>query len=985
MIRVGRLIVNYLFAGRGEERRTAFVNSSSATALLAVALGRPVRSVLEQPRDDSLLEIFNDPVKKDAKLDAKKKPTTATVIADPALFEAVMIHIPFNFTPEATKCVVNYLFLLWKSDPRFSKELMDSKRLLQLIFDLSERCEEPALAAMQCGLVPYLIDNKFPALWSLIKPSLPHQVLLISAAAKHLLSISQKIPEKQLPLWCLELANVLEDSLLHDHAAANSPEFLQSLAGLTFIVDKADFLYVTVPAFPAFDRRLLEQTADNSSVGTESRYDVAREGGLLRIILKLLFMCISKGNASVSAGACGILRYVMFRDWEQRTELEKLAQDESETEGKTKPTEKKPAGWYNLVDLWLKKDPAKAKAHAARNELFVKRAVKVPFLDSLRGSKGTKKCPKEESLFDQGSLIMAYILGEVFKVLHFELLGIKSYSELPHGNTELRTRLEAADSDSASAPRVKMLLGVLWELARRYGSEESGLHRVFAGDFAEVLLRLRGKMLAYCNFRPSPAKDLATVLAKGSAPQLVIKEVPSAVTTSEGSMKQANGLDDAEEGEDMKSDTPRSEEIAKLVLSSPVEESPNKQIGGLVEETKVISPKSPGVGELSFGPQDAELTELAQFWGIFVKSLLDSLAPVDSADKACNVAQALVLNANYIQVFQRFIHVCASHQIARLDNILSSTLAIPRSSVRLEPTRVEERGIYRELETRVRDKFCYLGVHKEKIGIYPHIETVVERDEMRTDFEVLGGSIFTRLVREQELEVNPWHNKKQERYNQTLFECVERRYQALLNRCPLHRQLAQSGRAAGSSTKRFVELLKSRDQLGRRLKFREMCHIEENGLALNYNFGYLRWGTLKKFLVMAVAPESSKAPLRSPAFLGPDFTFKLQQNLFRELPSLSSPASSPFVPRRQGPESSRKSSGTGYDPRSYSEEGSVSELGSDVSASVLFQDTSVRQFIPHGDYIPKSSTMRLTLFDRGEGIRCGDDHARWGSLRQAGG
>ena len=883
---IGHMLLNYLFTG-GEERRTNFINSSSALAFLAVALNRPAKS-LDQPRDGSLVEIVEEP-------DTKHK-----LIADPLIFYTVLLHMPFNFTYDAAKSAINYMAQLWKSDPRFAKELSESKQLLQLVFDLGEKYEESALFDLHCSLLLYLLDVKFPNVWSFIKPSFPHQLVLISAAIEHFLRSLAKLPEKQVPIGCLELGNLLEDAVLQDPGKANSQEFLQALARLVLVMDKAEIMYVSVPALWAFDKRLVESESIERHLRSDARE--AREGGPLRILLKLTLQCISKGNSSVSANACILLRYIMFRDKELRKQVKLLAGLTSPSKGKNdrpKPGKKPtPVLSYNLLDLALKKDPTKLKFHVAKTELFAKRTCssKGTFLDSLKlASKPPKKPLKEESVFDQGPLLLAYVLGQIFQTLHFEILGVASYSELPQGPEELRLKIESVDTELIPSARTKGLISLLCELARRYGvGADSGLVKVLTADLDETLQKLRTKMRAYCT-----AKDPADNSRKSQSSSPLISSIP-----------------------------PGSE---------------------LLEDAKTTSttglPSSLAC-DLSFASQETEFEQFVSFWGMLIEAIMT--AGRAQTEPRYEEIQSLLLGANNILVVHKFIGVCVAHGISRLDELLAATLPGQAPSAFRLQGKGEERmtGLYKELEGRIRDKFCYLGVHKEKI----------ERDEMRTDFEVLGKATFARLLREQELEVNPWHSKKQERYNQALFEFVDKQYSALLKRCPLYQQLGKSGKSARSSIKEFVSLIKSRDELGRTLKFRKMRRTEEEGPALLFNFGYLRWGTLKKFLVLAVAPERSNTELRSPAFFARDFTFKLQKNLFK--------VASVGVDKKKASvnieDSSRRSSETTNEltrvhSNSYSEEGSASELGgSDYNASILLQSINVRQFVPHGDYLPKS-------------------------------
>ena len=201
---------------------------------------------------------------------------------------------------------------------------------------------------------------------------------------------------------------------------------------------------------------------------------------------------------------------------------------------------------------------------------------------------------------------------------------------------------------------------------------------------------------------------------------------------------------------------------------------------------------------------------------------------------------------------------------------------------------------------------------------------------------MLGESLCKKLCKEQELEVNAWHNKKQAKYNKALFGYVEKKYTQMLRRCPLYQKLAEANRDIKASLGEFVALRKSRDELGRTLKFKPHSHIEEENYSLGYNFGYLAGFTLKKMLLAAVLPSAAKKSLYSAQFLANDFAFKLQRQLFNTGRS----ARKGHIILPQSPEPTRVRSMS-------SSENSVSEMGGET------QVLNAR----HTDYIPKSIAL----------------------------
>ena len=628
--------------------------------MLAVSLGKQIKS-LDQPREDSFVEIMED---EETRGGDKKK-----VIADPFVFEAILVHMPFNFTDDAAKVIISQLSLLWRGDPLFAKEVSQSRRLLQLLFDLDERYDEPSLTNMHRSMLAHLLDSKSQNLWELIRPQLPRELVFITDVIGHFIQHLPEMAEKLVPVFILQLCNKFEDSVLQDPGRVNSPEFLQALARLLLVLDKTDLLYVAVPAFPAFDLRLLDSEAEEKAAHVGEERD-AREGGIVRIVLKLILQCITKGSPSAATDACTLLKFYLLRDKEKRRCVKLLAvlPHSSTSAKKLKKKKKKDQVYYNLLDVALKKNVAKLKFHQSRVEYFAKRVIKgkTSFLDSLNiGSKKlTKHCPKDESIFDQGSLLLLYILEQVFQTLHFELLGISSYSELPQTLEGLHQRFEAVNSEVSPSAKFQELVSLLWEIASQYGAKEIGLVQLLTTDFEALMHKLRSKMRIYCG------KDHGPVAAHGTGTEAV------------------GSYDSSQE----------TSELSEDAKSRPSSSKPDQ-----------------GQGDLSFVSQETDFGQFILLWSMLVEALMNSMADKKQVVSSYKIMESLLLKASNIQVVQRFGHVCIAHALSRFDFLVSQSLSRAQT-LPFPVLKTEDQQIYKELETRVRDKFCYVGIHTEKIG-----------------------------------------------------------------------------------------------------------------------------------------------------------------------------------------------------------------------------------------------------------------------------
>ncbi len=575
------------------------------------------------------------------------------LIYDAPLLETVLERMLFNFTDEAAKSVIGYLSRLWRVDPRLAKELAESRRLLQLVFDLDERYDEPELTEMHTELLAYLMDRKCANVWDFIKPSFPHELKMVSETLSHFVLNFKQIPEKQVPTFCLELANMLEDAAMQN---PHSSELVQAFGRLVLALDKADLLYVSLPVLPVFDRRLLMAVQARDKVDPHC----AREGGMIRIALKLAVQCISSENAAVAADACGIFKFIMFRDREQRKSLKRTFLPGMHPATMKKGGKKRVE--YNLVDLALRSDKAKMKLHASRTEMFAKRAIKgrSAFVDST--AKGGKATAKEENAFEQGPLVLLYVLVQMFQTVHFDLLGVRSYAELPQSLEELHLKFESVNSDLAPSPRLTAIIDMLQELAVRYGGKDSALAKLLTSGFESLMHTLRPKMCAYCT--PS---------------------MPS--SPIEGSSAHPN------------SETAGSHESSQLEL---------------IEDFK-SNPKPEQTDLTFFAAQEQEFDQFVKLWSMLADAMLTSLADRRRTVTASKVMESLLLKPICIQVVQPFGRVCLADEIQRLDYMLSKALSKVQS-LPLSAPREQDHAIYNELAVRIRDKFCYLSIHSEKIG-----------------------------------------------------------------------------------------------------------------------------------------------------------------------------------------------------------------------------------------------------------------------------
>eukprot|EP01022_Parablepharisma_sp_SALTPOND_P023426 TRINITY_DN494_c0_g1_i2.p1 TRINITY_DN494_c0_g1~~TRINITY_DN494_c0_g1_i2.p1 ORF type:complete len:1036 (-),score=90.99 TRINITY_DN494_c0_g1_i2:3717-6824(-) len=857
---IGKLIVNYFFNG-SEGRNAIFIGPSTALALLAVALNQPL-SWFDHYHEDCLIKISTG-----SNMSRDKK----RLSSNQRLLEAILVHMPYNFTEEAIKCAISHLAVSLQNNPRLSKELMESKRLTGLVFDLSVHTQEPELTALQrIVLKLLLVDHKEKAVWDLLKIHY-HPLVLLDDIAGYFLQNFAQIGEKQTGVNFLKVLQLLEDFVNFDQGQAKDPEFIKILGKVILALDKLDLLYASVPPLVVFDKRVCD--AINVAT-TDSTF--CREGGVLRILLKLIFYAI-KAEPSTTADTCALLKYVVFREKLAKKSIKALS-----ALGELKPFKKIPKKKtiYNIIDTAFIKDPARIKLQLSRNEFFIKKVVgkKIPLLDTIKYVKPPKS--KDENMFEQGSLLLAYILGQLFQLLHFELLRVNGYSDLPSSIEELKSYIEAIKDLETYSNKFKELVGIVIDIVKSAGKSE--VLMTLVTDFVKLMSRLKEKRCAY--FVPAKLRP--------DSPS------PPESTSSE---------------------------------SLPVSSIPNEELKEQKAPSIQLEAES---GDISFGTQDSQFGQFLLLWDMFCEALVGNLNHSKDLAESCSILSNLLLTSNNLRIIQPYLLLCTNDVLVKYDKLLASKIPSPPVLPRPKVT-AESREATAGLEERVRDKICYIGIHKEKI----------ERDELRTDFNSLVGSFVKKLMKEQELETNPWNNKKRRKYEENLFKYVSHIYNdKVLKRCPLHQKLLEMGKIQRTTLKRFTGLMKSRDDLGRALKLKPLRDIEQDGLGAGHNFGYLVRFTLKKFLILRLANGTQRQGLISGGFMDPDFKFTLQRQLFT-------------VPRitRKIPGAAQSEVSVSRSRSQSMSEVSLSEISSEQDLALITAPSKVQ----NGDYLPKSNFLHI--------------------------
>ena len=862
--------MDYIFS-EGEGKTTKFIGGNSAIALFSVALDKNL--VVHDYKQQEIIEfpIGNPPAHDSTRL-----------IKDIYAFETLLTNLSNHFTEEGIKGVINNLTMLWRKDSRLTKEIIETKELLKLVFELAEFIRDENLVLMHKEIFRTLQKRQYPGVWSLIRGDPRYQLILINEGLSYIMENDEKLP--CVAIKTLEFAYAIEDAILQDPNQLKSKEIFQIMSKFLIILDKYDLIYISAPSIFLFDNRVLEFEQQEKAIEllftqfeTKGNIGVLREGGYVRIILKLLFL-LMKFDDSQEQNYISLLKYFLFREKATRIVIEFQAGIEFPKEN----SDKKGGKHYNIFDLLLKKDSDKIKQHNSIEEYYLKKIInkEISLLDSRPIGKAAKEFPKNKCIFSLGPLLVVQIFTQIFQLLHFQILNISSYIEQDSPNI-LLAKLENFNTEGmAVSNQFRQLIQLIEEISKYE-----------KGNVLATLLK----------------KEFLQQVEKSK--QLISSHLPMAKVIQLGVVYSV---------------------LDTVVLDPSTSKLKLIKIKEKEEERKV-----------SIDPEE-ELETFMKSWELFIEILLNIIKMSTASSLSCEQMIGILIKPEFIQIIQPYLQMFTTHTLSHLDDMIAYRIA-GRNKILTRQFRNEKdspsRAIQKssELEEKIREKFCYVGIPKEKM----------EQDELRKDFDVLANSIYKRMQREQQSEINAWSSKGNKQYLHDLCLFVNSQYKKVLYKCPLFKKVDKMNKCIENSSKEFVTLCESRDELGRALRTKQMKRIEESNL-LGCNFGYLKHFTLKKFLLYNVVSVEEKSKLLKRGFFSRDFLFTLQKKLYSQTRRIMKEETKISEPLRDASKS------TACTP-------TESDLGSDSED----MNSPYRQgFLPSDEYLPKCMHIKVIIISQ---------------------
>ena len=415
-------------------------------ALMALAFNDPmILAVALKVNDDTKFALTSAKIKSGRLI----KFPHALEILFKKIFQRFSIDIRLDFIKE----ICNYL----KNEAKMSKELLESEHLTKLFFEMGKYSQDPQLIAIYKEFLVQFLFQKQQKACFMISGTPLLQIKLLNDVVEYcignLLSPQQKNNTFSIHTF-LQIVYSLENLVLSNESIITSQDFINLFIKIITLIDKADLLYISLPNSFFFDERNSQAFVSDRkpNLASNSSY-IPREGGVLRIVLKIVFLQL-KQNILLSAF---ILRYLLFREQSDRKTLKAMCgwkKPKAERKKQEPALEK-----FTALDIGCTKN----KQYEVLNEVITKKVIGPDV--GLLGPRKKQKVPiQEKGIFDQGPVLIMYVISQIFQLLHFELFGITSYKNFPGEDARMKILFEINNKEKKPSEKFRLLSMLLNEL-----------------------------------------------------------------------------------------------------------------------------------------------------------------------------------------------------------------------------------------------------------------------------------------------------------------------------------------------------------------------------------------------------------------------------------------------------------------------------------------------------------------------------------------
>ena len=359
--------------------------------------------------------------------------------------ETLLTLFSSGFNNAAKSCLVNDLLVLIESDRRAMIEIIENRNLLEKFFEIGVIGEDnsinKAIINIHKYFIKFLIQSESALTFSVIRErNSLYQLHLLNALLSDIIKNLKTCGKDKMEIICTQLIYLLEDICMKDYNVFHVKLFVPLLSKLLLLVDKCDLIYVSYPTLSLFDERSLLGIEKEKSLAKEfsdiewrKGKIVLREGGILRILLKIIFFSL-KFDSTENAENTALLKHLLFRTKETRKRIKEmsglLASEEIKKEviekmsskPKVEAKRKEAVKSYNIIDLIYSLE--ESQRHIKIVQSYQQKMVEKDYPSILDRRKG-----KDKGVYEEPIVLLIQIIAPIFQLLLYDLFQLSSLSQ----------------------------------------------------------------------------------------------------------------------------------------------------------------------------------------------------------------------------------------------------------------------------------------------------------------------------------------------------------------------------------------------------------------------------------------------------------------------------------------------------------------------------------------------------------------------------
>ena len=362
----------------------------------------------------------------------------------------------------------------------YIKKLFHLPKIMKLILNISKIIENDELLKLQSSLFYSGISLATPHFWKSLNGSPTYKLDVL----KEVIEIAYKSIKQNYintVLLCIELSYAMEDISI---AGIHLPQFIETLARLILFIDDADLLYVSMPVWTRMENRSINST--------DKFENLEREGGILRILMKLIFISM-KEKIKISYT---MLKFLIFRENEEKEIIQTFLGI------KTKNEKKINIKRLTLIGI-LQMNPDQLSKLKLANDFIVTKAIFEHY--GILAKKPIKSSSGGNNFFSNPQCLSMYIFVTLLQLIYYELFEKDSNKDFPKEQHELIEILELYRHGKKPTDIYEMLVELILNiLVYKNKKNESKITNAFDKSFEDKSdIQLITKLLSSVSLNPT--------------------------------------------------------------------------------------------------------------------------------------------------------------------------------------------------------------------------------------------------------------------------------------------------------------------------------------------------------------------------------------------------------------------------------------------------------------------------------------------------